>query len=64
MSLWPFTRRKEHKRKIEALEEAVRAERGNLALSIVNFERADNALDQLVRQHLELLRGQNDRVPH
>ena len=59
MNLLDLFRRKERDERIKTLEEDVRKERGNLALNIVNFERADNALDVLVRQHLELLqRGQ------
>lgn len=64
MSVWPFGRDKDRRHRVAELEEEVRHERGNLAVKIVDFERADNALDIMVRQHLELLRGSNSEAPH
>lgn len=55
---WPFGKNV----KIEKLEEAVRQERGRYAVNIVNLERADNALDKLVKQHLSLLHGAGDET--
>jgi hypothetical protein len=59
LNLFGLFNRKDKEERIKALEEEVRKERGVLAVNILNFERPDNALDILVRQHLELLqRGQ------
>jgi hypothetical protein len=51
--------RGQNSERVKKLEEDVRKERGALAQTIVNFDRTDNPLNILVRQHLELLhRGQ------
>lgn len=64
MNVWPFTRNKDSAQRVAALEEEVRLARGKLAVKIVDFERADNALDVMVRQHLKLLRGLDGETPH
>lgn len=56
MNVWPFTKKRQSPR-VKALEEEVRIERGTLAANIVDLERKDFQLDQLVRQHLALLHG-------
>lgn len=55
MNLLGLFHHKEREDRIKALEEEVRQERGVLAVNILNFERGDNALDILVKQHLALL---------
>lgn len=55
---WPFAKPEN----IRKLEEEVRQERGRYAVNIVNLERADNALDKLVKQHFALLRGARDET--